>query len=120
MHELALAQGILEIAQRYVPAERAGAARVVRVRVGKMVGVVVDSLVFCFEGIVRETPWERARLEVTVVPVVCACAACREEFSADEPVFACPECGSRGITRLSGDEFTVREIELDDEPAEVS
>jgi Zn finger protein HypA/HybF involved in hydrogenase expression len=55
-----------------------------------------------------------------VVPVVCACAACREEFSADEPVLACPECGSRGITRLSGDEFTVREIELDDEPAEVS
>lgn len=120
MHELGLAQEILEIAESHVPAERAVDARVVRVRVGKMVGVVVDSLVFCFEGIVRETPWERARLEVTVVPVVCACAACREEFSADEPVRVCPECGSREMKLLSGDEFTVREIELDDEPAEVS
>ena len=120
MHELGLAQSILEIAESHVPAERARLARVVRVRVGRLVGVVVDSLEFCFEGIVRGTPWAGARLEVTVVPVVCACAACRGEFAAEEPVFACPECGSREIRLLAGDELSVREIELDDERAEES
>lgn len=117
MHELGLAQGILEIARRYVPDSDAPRAGAVRVQVGQRVGVVVDSLVFCFEGITRGTPWENARLVVAVIPAVAGCSACRAEFPAEPPVFECPECGSRDLKLLAGDELRVQEIDLADEPA---
>ncbi|HUL75159.1 MAG TPA: hydrogenase maturation nickel metallochaperone HypA [Vicinamibacterales bacterium] len=64
MHELGLANNILDIVRQYVPAERACAVRSVRVRVGDLAGVVPDSLAFCFSAIVIDTPYDRASLAI--------------------------------------------------------
>jgi hydrogenase nickel incorporation protein HypA/HybF len=64
MHELSLANGILDIVRQYVPIERAPLVRTVRVRVGDLAGVVPDSLAWCFGAIVCDTPYERASLTI--------------------------------------------------------
>jgi Zn finger protein HypA/HybF involved in hydrogenase expression len=44
MHELAIAQNILEIVNQSVPEEQAAAVRLVRIRIGQLSGVVPESL----------------------------------------------------------------------------
>ena len=55
MHELSVAQGILDLVQHYVPEGQAPDVRAVTVRVGALSGIVADSLEFCFSAIVAGT-----------------------------------------------------------------
>lgn len=64
MHELSVANSILDIVCRHVPAAQGPLVRAVRVRVGDGAGVLPDSLEFCFEAIVAGTPYASARLAV--------------------------------------------------------
>jgi len=68
MHELGLAQGILDIVRSHVPPERAPAVREVRIRVGDQAGVLVESLEFCFGAAVAGTVYSDAVLTVDRVP----------------------------------------------------
>jgi hydrogenase nickel incorporation protein HypA/HybF len=55
MHELSIAQSIVEIVHQYVPVGNCRSVKTVRVLVGEHAGVVPDSLSFCFEAITAET-----------------------------------------------------------------
>ncbi len=120
MHELALAQNILNIVEQYVPAARAPDVRAVRVRVGNLAGVVPDSLDFCFGAIVGGTPWQSAKLDIDRVAARAACRACSITFEIEDLAFVCPSCGSLDVELVSGMELQVLEVEMTDEPAEVS
>ncbi len=63
MHELSIAQNIVDIVQQYVPGEAMGDVRFVRVRVGGLSGIVPESLEFSFSAIVAGTPLGSARLD---------------------------------------------------------
>jgi hydrogenase nickel incorporation protein HypA/HybF len=117
MHELSIAQGIVDIIRQYVPEEQAADVRRVRIRVGQMAGIVPDSLDFCFGAIVNGTPMEEARLDIEETPVRSQCAGCGEAFAVEGAAFLCPFCGSREIKIISGTELQVIEIELSDRQA---
>lgn len=114
MHELSMAAGILDIVQQNVAAADAGRVRAVRVRVGEMAGVVPDSLEFCFEAIVADTPYAAAFLEIDRVPVLATCGECGCFTRLAQPPFVCPACGAIGMALQSGDELQVVDVELDD------
>jgi hydrogenase nickel incorporation protein HypA/HybF len=118
MHELAIARSLLDIVRDQVPAGQASRVRRVSVQVGPLAGVVPDSLIFCFEAIIRETPFEPARLEVEQVPIRARCRGCSHAFESPEPAFTCPACGRGGVEVLSGAELQLCEIELADDPEE--
>ncbi len=119
MHELSLAQGIVDIVGQYVPEEQLGDVRVVRIKVGQMAGVVTDSLEFSFSAIVTGTSLEQARLEIVDVPLRARCGGCATEFAVEEMAFSCPACGSKEVTVASGTDLQVAEIELAERPAGV-
>ena len=118
MHELSLAQSILSIVKDHVPPERMGAVRSVRVDIGRLSGVVADSLDFCFTALVAETPLQQSRLELNNIPLRLACADCRETFESEGDVFCCPSCDGSRTTVVSGMELRVTEIELVEEAEE--
>jgi hydrogenase nickel incorporation protein HypA/HybF len=76
MHELGIAQNILEIVQQYVPKEQTAAVRSIRIRVGPLSGIVPDSLEFCFQAIVHETDMQQARLAIDQLPAILKCKKC--------------------------------------------
>lgn len=117
MHELSLAQSIVEIVQQHLPA---GGARVeaVRVRIGEMAGVVADSLEFCFGALVQQTTLQNARLLIEAVPLACACRDCKKNFHPEYFDFRCPACGGGKVEILSGRELQVVEIELEEKTVE--
>jgi len=119
MHELSIAQGILDIVREHVPEGQSAGVRNVEVRVGRMSGVVPESLEFCFEALVLDSPFQRARLAIESIPVRCTCRRCAAEFEIDDPIFLCRECGSGDVHVSSGTELEVVQIELDDSLSEV-
>jgi hydrogenase nickel incorporation protein HypA/HybF len=117
VHELGLAQGILDLVRQHVPDADLPSVRAVRVRVGDMAGVVADSLEFCFSAILSGTPCADAYLAIEPVPARARCRACGAEFSLRTPVFQCPECHGTAVAMVSGSELQVVEVELEDAEA---
>ena len=120
MHELSLAQSILNIVKEHVPQQQIAAVRLVRVDIGRLSGVVADSLDFCFTALVAETPLQESRLEMNTIPLRLACADCDETFESAGDVFHCPSCRGSHTTVISGMEMCVTEIELEEQPEEAT
>ena len=114
MHELSLTQGIVETIT-----DRLGPRRIVMVRleIGRLSGVVVDSVRFCFDLVVAGTPLEGARLEIVEPGGRARCRDCAVEFSSDDPILLCP-CGSSDVEVLAGRELLIKAIQL--APGEVA
>jgi hydrogenase nickel incorporation protein HypA/HybF len=115
MHELSVAQSIVDIVKHSVPADELADVRIVRLKLGTFSGVVADSLDFCFMAISSETPLAKARLEIEHIPFVVRCNSCTKSFENDIGFVVCPECGGIETTVLSGRELQVTEIELENE-----
>ena len=116
MHEMGVAMQIVEIATASIPADLVGSrVETVNLKVGKLSAIVPDSLRFCFEAVTKDTVLEGARLRITEIPVRAICNACRNEWTIEQPAFACPACSSSDITLLSGRELDIESIELAEE-----
>jgi len=120
MHELSVAQNIVEIIQKHVPEkewERVGA---VRLKIGRVAGVVPDSLEFSFQAITAETPLRRTHLEIDLVPFRIKCNACGATTENEAGFAVCGECGNANIEILSGSELDISEIEIAEPAVELS
>lgn len=108
MHELSLTQGVVEAIT-----DRLGSRRVVMVRleIGKLSGVVVDSVRFCFDLVVAGTPLEGARLEIEEPGGRARCRDCSVSFASDDPILLCP-CGSSDVEVLAGTELLIKAVQL--------
>ncbi len=114
MHELSIAQNIIEIVQDHLPEDQKYSVKTVRVKIGKLTNILPDSLVFSFDALTRETNLNGASLEIEHLPLTIECGDCGLQSSGNEFIFACPECGSTSIKIVSGNELMVTEIELND------
>jgi len=114
MHELAIAQDIFEIVRQSVPKDQEAAVRKVRLRIGKLSGVIADSLSFCFSIIVNGTSMSQATLYIDEKPTVARCRDCSCDFEIADMVFLCPACKSSNLELISGKELEIVEIELED------
>jgi hydrogenase nickel incorporation protein HypA/HybF len=115
MHELGIAQNILEIVQQYVPKEQTAAVRSIRIRVGPLSGIVPDSLEFCFQAIVHETEMQKASLTIDQLPAILNCNKCAYRFETKDLEFLCRSCGSSDLELVSGKELEVVDIEVAEE-----
>ena len=114
MHELSIAQGILDIVYQNLPKDRTVTVRSVRLRIGAIGGVVTDSLEFCFSAITAGTPMEGVALEIERVPLVVHCNACGKDSEIEQTMFACPSCNGVDLRMVSGNEMQVKDIEIED------
>ena len=116
MHEMGIALQIIEIATASLPADL-GAAQVTRVnlKIGKLAAVVPESLRFCFDVAVKDTPLAGANLTIEEIPVVARCKDCNAQWTIDEPVFICKTCESGTLEILSGRELDIESIEVAEE-----
>ncbi|MEW6442947.1 MAG: hydrogenase maturation nickel metallochaperone HypA [bacterium] len=112
MHELGIAQSIVDIVLRTVMQNGGGKIATVRIQAGEMRSIIADQLTFCFAFAAKDTPVEGARLEVEVLPIEALCEDCRQEFRVRGFRFQCPECRGASVRVLRGQELRVKEIEL--------
>ena len=113
MHEMAIAEGILDIALDYARQNEARKINEVGLLLGEMSGVEVDSLEFSFNMLVQGTIAEGAKLSIKNVPLIGKCSKCGKEFHIKHYDFWCPECENGVLTTVSGREMQVEYLEVD-------
>jgi hydrogenase nickel incorporation protein HypA/HybF len=111
MHELSLSGAIVDTAVRHAEGRDVTG---VDLTVGALRQVVPSSLQFYWEIVTRGTVCEGARLELTVLAARVSCNECANEWTLDEPVFACPQCKATSVEVLTGNEFMVESIDVKD------
>ena len=113
MHEMAIAEGVLDIALDYAKKNDATCIREIGLLIGEMSGVVVDSLTFSFDMIAKGTIAEGAKIKVKHVPLVGRYTKCGKEFHIEHYDFWCPECKDGVLKTISGREMQVEYLEVD-------
>lgn len=114
MHELSLSQAILDTTLRHAEGRP---VKSVQMRIGAMRQVVPESLAFYFELVTRETVAEGAALEVEYLPARLRCRECGGEWEPELPMFRCPSCSGAAVETLSGTEFEIESIVVEEEEA---
>ena len=87
----------------------------VSMRIGRLRQVVIDTLEFYFEIVAKDTNCEGARLEIEDVPARLRCTRCDLEWEIELPAYICPNCGPGSVEVVSGEEFEVESIEIEEE-----
>jgi len=112
MHELSIAEGILDIVNDTIQGTPHSVVEKVFVDVGTLVAVVPDSLDFCYTAITAGTPLEGSELVIRQVPIRVRCRDCRGESEVQSFVFRCPHCDGGALETLTGNELSVTGIEV--------
>ena len=113
MHEMSIAQSLIDILQEEMAKHGAATLRSVRLSIGEMSAIVPESLSFCFEIITQGTPLEGARLLLDRIPLKGYCPKCEETFDIKDFVFVCPTCASTAIETIQGQELSIVEMEVE-------
>jgi hydrogenase nickel incorporation protein HypA/HybF len=113
MHEVSIAQGLLQIVLDEVKKHSISKVTVVKLKIGELTGVQPSALTFCFELMTKDTPVEGADLRIDVVPIKAKCLDCDDVFVTEDYSFFCPGCSGSNTELVSGRELHVHEIEGD-------
>ncbi len=114
MHELSITQSILNIALS--SAENAGAKKVngIKITLGEMSGCVPQYIQEYFDLVSEGTIARGARLEFKTTPAIAKCLDCGHETRLIRFRFRCESCKSQKLEIISGKEFLVESIDIED------
>jgi hydrogenase nickel incorporation protein HypA/HybF len=113
MHEMSLAEGVLQLVEETAQRERAERVKLVVLEIGRLSSVEPDALRFCFEAVTHGSIAAGAALEIVEVPGCGWCMVCAETVPMTESFGACPKCGSYQVQPTGGTEMRVKEIEIE-------
>jgi len=113
MHEIGIANSILEAVREEMKLHADGIARRVSVRIGELAAVDPDALRFSFEVMTRGTELESLELEIELRPRVHYCQRCDFEFAVKEFACRCPLCGNEQTQCTGGQELELAHLELE-------
>lgn len=115
MHELAIAQSIVEVVETQAIESKATKVKGVRLQIGEGSGIVGDSLLFCFEMVCSLNPLlEGAELWIDSIPYRARCLNCNREFTVLNFIRQCPDCQKWDTEIISGTELQILEMEIED------
>lgn len=112
MHEMSLAEGILQLVEDKARHEQASQVRKIIIEIGQLACVAPDALKFCFESVSRGSMAEGSTLEIIDIAGRGRCPDCAREVEMGELYDACPLCGGHPLQTVSGSEMRVRAIEI--------
>lgn len=112
MHEMALAEGMLEIVEDAARHNDAAHVRTVWLELGALSHVEPQALRFCFDAVTRGGVADGATLEIVTTPGVAWCMPCGERVPLARLGDACPRCGGYQLEVVAGEDMRVREIAI--------
>ena len=114
MHELSLAEGVLQIVEEAARTQSFSRVVAVVLEIGQLSSVESEAMRFCFDVVIRGSVAEGARLEIVNTPGLAWCMKCSKDVALETRHDACPECGSYQLQITGGTEMRVKELEVAD------
>ncbi len=114
MHELSMAESVLELALRH--AREAGGGRIAALDlvVGEFTPVEESSLGFYWDRLTEGTPASGSTIRVRRIPARLECIDCRQAVPPGAEEWVCPVCGKPRLRLVSGDECYLEAIEVEE------
>jgi hydrogenase nickel incorporation protein HypA/HybF len=115
MHELSIAESLVELVTDEVGLNDSTRVVSVRLRLGSLSGVVAQALLFAYGAATGGTALEGSTLEIEEVTAVVFCPQCRREHDlADIRRLRCPVCNSPAPHVVRGKELEVVSVTVAD------
>jgi hydrogenase nickel incorporation protein HypA/HybF len=115
VHELSLAEGILQIVEGAAVSERFARVATLRLEAGRLAGVDVGALRFALETLAPGTALEGVELEIEQPEGRATCIECAEHVVITARGDACPSCGGYGLHVTGGTELRVIRMTVHDD-----
>jgi hydrogenase nickel incorporation protein HypA/HybF len=113
MHEMSIAQSLIEILREEMEKHDAKKLRTVHLRIGQLSAIVPEALSFCFQVSTDGTEMAGAKLVMDIIPLQGYCPACQREFEIKEYQFICPFCGTTKIETIAGQDLAIVDMEVE-------
>ncbi|MGA2539874.1 MAG: hydrogenase maturation nickel metallochaperone HypA [Terracidiphilus sp.] len=115
MHELSIVASVVDSVTESLAPYPGARVEEVRLRVGVLAAVVVDSLEFCWGLATADTSLEGSRLVVKMMPVVMHCVPCAADVELEGvQSFRCALCGEPCSDLRQGRELEIESIEIEE------
>jgi hydrogenase nickel incorporation protein HypA/HybF len=113
MHELAVTESILKIAEKHAIQSNAVKVTGIYIVIGNLSSIVNDSVQFYWEIISKDTICANSTLHFERVPAKMFCLDCANEFELAGELMPCPQCQSMRLKVTSGEDFWLDSIEIE-------
>ncbi|WP_458403607.1 hydrogenase maturation nickel metallochaperone HypA [Methanobrevibacter sp.] len=120
MHELSMAQGIINAVLETAESNNATEVTEVTVEVGRLVMINPEQLQFILGVLIENTIIEDAKINFEDIPAEIECHDCsfKGEAVLDDsdhyaPLVKCPECDSLNVETLNGKDIVVKNIVIE-------
>ncbi len=113
MHEMAMAESVIQIVEETARKNSAACVRAVWLEIGRLSHVEPEALRFAFDVVKRNGLAHGARLEIVATEGTAWCMKCSQTVALARFGDACPACGSYQLQVTAGDEMRVKEIEIE-------
>jgi hydrogenase nickel incorporation protein HypA/HybF len=117
VHELSVAQALVEQVEAVINQHQAMGVTRIRVRIGPLAGVVPELLASAFSLAAAGSRMEHAELDLADAPIRVRCQTCGAESEAAMNRLTCAACGDWHTRVISGDELLLESVELETTPA---
>lgn len=112
MHELSIAMGIVDIAQKEIDKVNARKVDLIVLEIGTLAGIEFDALDFVWQSAVKGTVLEHAVKKINVIHGEARCSDCETVFKLDNIYDSCPKCKSYLKHIIKGKELLVKSLEV--------
>jgi hydrogenase nickel incorporation protein HypA/HybF len=114
MHELYLAESILNIVQEYALRQNFSKVNSISLSFGRLSCIESKSLQFAFEVQAKDTLAEKASLDFQILPAVIHCFSCEKDLEVETYSAICSKCGGEEVILTSGtEELRILEMDVD-------
>ena len=113
MHELSLAGGILRVLEQTRAREPFERITQLRLEVGALASVEIESLRFALHSIAADTVLAGAVIEIDQPPGSAWCLPCSQNVTITSRLDACPLCGGYQLQPTGGTELRVVDMQVE-------
>ena len=120
MHELSMAQGIINAVIETAESNNATEVTEVGIEIGRLAMINPEQLRFMLSVLVENTIVEEAEIKIEEIPIEIDCSECgfHGEDQVDDkdhyaPLVECPKCKNRRVSILNGKDCVVKNIVIE-------
>ena len=112
MHEVSLAEEILEIVESASRNTPFTSVKTLTLAVGDLAGVEPQALEFALEHMSQGTLLDGALIQMIPIPGSGFCETCNTRVALDFALSPCPRCGHQPLANVEGTELRIRDLEV--------
>ena len=113
MHEMSLAEGVLQVIEQQARQQAFVRVLSVRLEIGRLAGVEVEAMRFCFDAVTRDSVAQGATLIIDEPEGQAWYMPCGPSVPLPQRGSACPHCGGWQLQPTGGTELRITELEVE-------